>query len=78
MALEDALVIADCLQRLESMPAALAAFEARRRPRTAWVRAQTHRRDRLRYLHPALRRAVMGVAGHATFRAHYRPLLAPP
>ena len=38
----------------------------------------TRRRDRLRYLHPALRRAVMGVAGHATFRAHYRPLLAPP
>jgi 2-polyprenyl-6-methoxyphenol hydroxylase-like FAD-dependent oxidoreductase len=34
MALEDALVLAECLARLEAIPAALSAFEARRRPRT--------------------------------------------
>jgi 2-polyprenyl-6-methoxyphenol hydroxylase-like FAD-dependent oxidoreductase len=45
MALEDALVLTDCLQRIPAIPGALAAFEARRRPRTDWVRAQTHRRD---------------------------------
>ena len=50
MALEDALVLAECLRRPETIPAALSAFEARRRPRTDWVRAQTHRRDRTRYL----------------------------
>ncbi len=46
--------------------------------RVEHVQHMTRRRDRLRYMHPALRRLVMGVAGHATFRAHYRPLLAPP
>ena len=49
MALEDALVLAHC-PTPESIPAALAAFEAHRRPRTNWVRAQTHRRDRVRNL----------------------------
>jgi hypothetical protein len=38
----------------------------------------TRRRDRLRYLHPWLRRAVIGIAGPATFRAHYHPLFATP
>jgi FAD-dependent urate hydroxylase len=45
MALEDALVLTDCLQRIPAIPDAIAAFQARRRPRTDWVRAQTHRRD---------------------------------
>ena len=52
MALEDALVLADCLRELEAIPAALSAFEARRRPRTDWVQTQTHRRDRTRHLPP--------------------------
>ena len=60
------------------VPPALAVFAARRGPRVTHVQHMTRRRDRLRYLHPLLRRAVMGVAGHATFRAHYRPLLSPP
>jgi FAD-dependent urate hydroxylase len=75
MALEDALVLAECLSRLETVPAALSAFEARRRPRTDWVRAQTHRRDRTRYLPTAVRNLVLRAFGRKIFRSNYRPLL---
>jgi FAD-dependent urate hydroxylase len=74
MALEDALVLADCLQRLTPIPVALAAFEARRRPRTDWVRTQTHRRDRIRYLPTAVRNPLMRAFGPSIFQANYRPL----
>jgi FAD-dependent urate hydroxylase len=75
MALEDALVLAQCLQRFDVVPAALSAFEARRRPRTDWVRAQTHRRDRTRHLPMAIRNAVLRAVGQRIFRSNYRPLL---
>jgi 2-polyprenyl-6-methoxyphenol hydroxylase-like FAD-dependent oxidoreductase len=75
MALEDALVLADSLRRFEAVPEALAAFEARRRPRTDWVREQTHRRDRTRYLPAAVRNAVLRTLGGRIFRSNYRPLL---
>jgi 2-polyprenyl-6-methoxyphenol hydroxylase-like FAD-dependent oxidoreductase len=78
MAIEDALVLAECLSSGTEVSPALAAFVERRAARVAHVQHMTRRRDRLRYLHPALRRVVMGVAGGATFRAHYRPLLSPP
>jgi FAD-dependent urate hydroxylase len=74
MALEDALVLAECLGRLEAVPAALSAFEARRRPRTDWVRAQTHRRDRTRYLPTVVRNLVLRALGRRIFRSNYRPL----
>jgi FAD-dependent urate hydroxylase len=74
MALEDALVLADCL-RHGATPAALADFEARRRPRTDWVRAQTHRRDRTRYLPTAIRSTVLRALGQKIFQSNYRPLL---
>jgi 2-polyprenyl-6-methoxyphenol hydroxylase-like FAD-dependent oxidoreductase len=74
MALEDALVLADCLQRREAVPAALSDFEARRRPRTDWVRAQTHRRDRTRYLPTAARNVVLRACGRGIFQSNYRPL----
>ena len=75
MALEDALVLAESLGRLESVPAALSAFEARRRRRTDWVRARTHRRDRTRYLPTAARNAILRAFGQRIFRSDYRPLL---
>jgi FAD-dependent urate hydroxylase len=75
MAFEDAVVLADCLTRSDSSAVALAAFEERRRRRTDWVRAQTHRRDRTRYLPPAIRNAVLRTLGRRIFRANYRPLL---
>jgi 2-polyprenyl-6-methoxyphenol hydroxylase-like FAD-dependent oxidoreductase len=78
MALEDALVLAHCLRDDRAIPDALAAFEARRRPRTEWVRAQTHRRDRARYLPPTVRDNVLRVLGRRIFHANYRPLLDEP
>jgi FAD-dependent urate hydroxylase len=77
MALEDAVVLADTLRSAASIPPALTAFEARRRPRTDWVRAQTHRRDRLRYLPAPIRNTLLRAVGPRIFRANYRPLLEP-
>jgi FAD-dependent urate hydroxylase len=78
MALEDALVLTDCLRKIPAIPDAIAAFEARRRPRTDWVRAQTHRRDHTRYLPPTIRDNVLRFLGRRIFHAHYRPLLHQP
>jgi 2-polyprenyl-6-methoxyphenol hydroxylase-like FAD-dependent oxidoreductase len=75
MALEDALVLAECLRGSRAIPVALAAFEARRRPRTDWVREQTHRRDRTRYLPAVVRNAVLRTLGGRIFHSNYRPLL---
>ncbi|MFH9953540.1 FAD-dependent monooxygenase [Streptomyces roseolus] len=43
MAVEDALVLADALRDEDAVPAALAAWEARRRPRALWVQAAVPR-----------------------------------
>jgi 2-polyprenyl-6-methoxyphenol hydroxylase-like FAD-dependent oxidoreductase len=74
MAIEDALVLAETVAsggRLEE-------FEARRRPRVAFVRAQTQRRDRTRLLSPAIRNAALRFAGGRIFRGSYAPLRADP
>jgi FAD-dependent urate hydroxylase len=78
MALEDALVLANSLRDTRSIPDALATFEARRRPRTDWVRAQTHRRDHTRYLPPIVRDNVLRGFAHRIMHANYRPLLDDP
>ena len=75
MALEDALVLAECLSGQDTVPTALNAFESRRRSRTDWVRAQTHRRDRARYLPTPVRDLVMRAFGQRIFRSNYRLLL---
>jgi 2-polyprenyl-6-methoxyphenol hydroxylase-like FAD-dependent oxidoreductase len=74
MALEDGLVLAECLGAERSIAQAIARFEARRRPRTDWVRAQTHRRDRTRNLPPTLRNLVLRRWGPNIFHTNYRPL----
>jgi FAD-dependent urate hydroxylase len=78
MALEDALVLSGCLQSIPAIPDAIAAFQTRRRPRTDWVRAQTHRRDHTRYLSPTIRDNVLRLLGRRIFHANYRPLLDQP
>jgi FAD-dependent urate hydroxylase len=78
MALEDALVLADCLRTIPAIPDAITAFQARRQPRTEWVRAQTHRRDHTRYLPPTIRNTVLRLLGRRIFHANYRPLLDEP
>ncbi len=78
MALEDGLVLAECLTYGHSIAQAMAHFQARRRPRTQWVLAQTHRRDRTRNLPPTLRNLVLRRWGRNIFHANYRPLLDVP
>lgn len=74
MAVEDAIVLAESLAAAGSVDAGLAVYEHRRRPRTDWVRRQTHRRDRARTLHPAVRGVVLRAAGRRMFRGHHRLL----
>ncbi len=74
MAVEDALVLAETLAAADDIAAALAAYERRRRPRTDWVLAQTHRRDRTRTLHPTIRAMALKHLGQRMFEANYRPL----
>ncbi|HWM27053.1 MAG TPA: FAD-dependent monooxygenase [Woeseiaceae bacterium] len=76
MAIEDALVLAECLAEQPGIGTALSAYEARRRPRVDWALAMTHRRDRIRQLHPALRNGLLRAFGGGVYRIHYRPLLA--
>jgi 2-polyprenyl-6-methoxyphenol hydroxylase-like FAD-dependent oxidoreductase len=78
MALEDGLVLAECLASEGDVSQAAATFQARRNPRTQWVHAQTHRRDRTRNLPPALRNLVLRRRGPNIFHANYRRLLDPP
>jgi 2-polyprenyl-6-methoxyphenol hydroxylase-like FAD-dependent oxidoreductase len=75
MALEDGLVLAECLASGRGIAQTVATFQARRRPRTQWVLAQTHRRDRTRNLPPALRNLMLCRWGRNVFHANYRPLL---
>jgi 2-polyprenyl-6-methoxyphenol hydroxylase-like FAD-dependent oxidoreductase len=76
MAVEDALVLAECLSEQSSIEMALSAYEARRRPRVGWVLQMTRRRDRIRHLHPTLRHGPLRTFGNHIYRSHYRPLLA--
>ena len=75
MALEDGLVLAECLAAANEVAHAVAKFQERRRPRTQWVLAQTHRRDRTRNPPPALRDFAMRSWGRSIVQANYRPLL---
>jgi FAD-dependent urate hydroxylase len=77
LAFEDALVLAACLRDGGTVSDALAGFVARRSPRTDWVRAQTHRRDRTRNLPPMVRDLTLRAFGQRIFRSNYRPLLQP-
>jgi FAD-dependent urate hydroxylase len=67
LAFEDALVLAACLRDAGTVTDALAGFVARRSPRTDWVRAQTHRRDRTRNLPPAVRNLTLRAFGRRIF-----------
>ena len=78
MAMEDALVLAELLARDRPIDESLRAFRERREPRVRWVQARTHRRDRLRYLPPLVRRIALRAMGGHTYRVDYRPLLPPP
>jgi FAD-dependent urate hydroxylase len=77
LALEDASVLTETLSSLP-VHEALAAYEQRRAPRIAWVRAESHRRDSTRGLSPAVRDRVLKLTGRRLAVAGQRALLAMP
>ena len=77
LAVEDALVLADTLSSLP-VEQALSAYQERRAPRVAWVRAQAHRRDRTRGMTPAVRDKLLQLSGRRMALAGQRELLAMP
>lgn len=78
MAIEDALVLADELRRARGIPAALAAFTERRRPRVGWVRKQSHALADLVRLPADFRNRMLREHGTTAFYDRYRPLTAAP
>jgi len=77
LAVEDALVLAECLSRGAGITQGLAAYERRRRPRVDWVSKQTRRRDRVRSLPAPVRRAVLRRFGARLTHSQFRPLREP-
>ncbi|MEV6492012.1 FAD-dependent monooxygenase [Actinoplanes sp. NPDC051633] len=78
MAFEDAVVLGEVLRATpDDIPAALAAFEARRKPRCEHVRAQTHERDNARDVAPALRDPMLRRRGREMFGDQFRELVGP-
>jgi FAD-dependent urate hydroxylase len=78
MAFEDAVVLGQVLRAApENISAALARYEARRRPRCGQVRERTRERDRTRDVPPALRDPMLRRRGRRIFGDHYRDLIGP-
>jgi FAD-dependent urate hydroxylase len=78
MAFEDAVVLSEVLRATPGdIPVALAAFEARRRPRCEQVRARTHERDTSRDASPALRDPMLRRRGQRIFAEQLRELVQP-
>jgi 2-polyprenyl-6-methoxyphenol hydroxylase-like FAD-dependent oxidoreductase len=78
MAIEDALVLADELRRAVDIPAAIAAFAERRRPRVDWVREQSLALTGLVGLPARIRDRALRDRGASAFHDRYRPLVATP
>ena len=75
MAMEDALVLADCLCQADSVEHALEAYVRRRRPRAEWVQEQSRAAAQAWVLPPAVRNAALRERGDQMFRDRYRPLI---
>jgi FAD-dependent urate hydroxylase len=78
MAMEDALVLADCLRRADSVEGALEAYVRRRRHRADWVQQQSRAATQAWVLPPAVRNAALRERGDQMFRDRYRPLIPAP
>jgi len=78
MAMEDALVLADCLPRADSVERALEVYVRRRRPRADWVQTQSRAAAQAWVLPPAVRNAALRERGDRMFRDRYRPLIPAP
>jgi 2-polyprenyl-6-methoxyphenol hydroxylase-like FAD-dependent oxidoreductase len=78
MAMEDSLVLADCLCKADSVECALEAYIRRRRPRADWVQEQSRAAAQAFVLPPAMRNAALRERGDQMFRDRYRPLIPVP
>jgi 2-polyprenyl-6-methoxyphenol hydroxylase-like FAD-dependent oxidoreductase len=78
MAMEDALVLADCLHKADSVEYALDVYVRRRRPRVNWVQEQSRAAAQAWVLPSAVRNAALRQRGDWMFRDRYRPLIAAP
>jgi 2-polyprenyl-6-methoxyphenol hydroxylase-like FAD-dependent oxidoreductase len=78
MAIEDAGVLAELLQSLENIDAALDAYAPRRCPRVDWVQRQSEALGRSALLPAAMRDSVLRQQGTQQFEARYAPLISAP
>lgn len=77
MSFEDGWVLGQELRAaVDDVPAALRAYEQRRRPRCTEVRERTRERDRTRDVPPSLRDPMLRRRGLRTFTDHYRELVS--
>jgi FAD-dependent urate hydroxylase len=78
MALEDAVVLGEVLKATpDDVPAAVAAYEQRRRARCTEVRERTRERDHTRDVPPAQRDPMLRRRGQTIFADQYRGLVEP-
>ena len=70
--MEDALVLADCLRRADTVECALEAYVRRRRPRVDWVQEQSRAAAQAWVLPSAVRNAALRERGNQMFRDRYR------
>ncbi|MDT5043786.1 MAG: FAD-dependent urate hydroxylase [Actinoplanes sp.] len=78
MAFEDAVVLGEVLRATpDDVPAALVAYENRRRPRCGQVRERTRERDRTRDVPAALRDPMLRRRGQRIFTEQYNGLVPP-
>jgi FAD-dependent urate hydroxylase len=78
MAMEDAIVLAEVLNKAHDLDSALKTYVGRRRPRADWVQEQSRAAARAFVLPPAIRDAALRERGDQTFRDRYRPLIPAP
>ncbi|WP_010187878.1 FAD-dependent oxidoreductase [Sphingomonas sp. PAMC 26605] len=76
LALEDAIVLGETIATNSNFPAALSAYESRRRPRVAHVQAMTDAMSRAAKLPPLVRNLLVPFVGPKQYRQTYEPLKA--
>ncbi|MDM9648696.1 FAD-dependent monooxygenase [Rhizobium sp. S163] len=75
LAIEDAIVLSECVSRRPLLADALSSYQARRRERVSWVREQSHARDKLRSAPDFVRGLILRSVGTKLYRRSYSPLL---
>jgi FAD-dependent urate hydroxylase len=70
--------LAEVLQKVDTIEAALHAYQERRRPRVAWIQDQSLSAARAWGMPPAVRDGVLRQHGDQMLRERYEPLRAEP